>query len=109
MSMFLGIFCLMASLAKPAAAGFVYTERGRRLGVSDIGEGGANGNGILAVDNSGSNFGFGSRGHDIGNNIGKGEYGAIDGRFTRRGLMSNRGTIAKEVIAAGAASKFGLG
>ena len=84
---------MMASLAKPAAAGFVYTERGRRLGVSDIGEGGANGNGLLAVDKSGSNFGFGSGGHDIGNNIGKGEYGAIDGRFTRKGLIRNSFSI----------------
>ena len=28
--------------------------------MSEIGEGGANGNGLLAVDKSGSNFGFGS-------------------------------------------------
>ena len=77
--------------------------------MSKLGEGGANGNGLLAVDKSGANFGFGGGGHDIGKNLGKGEDGAIDGGFTRRGLMSNRGKISKEVIASGAAASFGIG
>ena len=78
-------------------------ERGRHLGVSNLGGGSANGNGLLAVKKSGSNFRLGSEGHGIGNNIGKGEDGDIDGGFTLRGLMSNRLTIKKEVISAGAA------
>ena len=78
------------------------------MDVSKLGEGGANDNGLLVIEKSGANFGFGGRGHDIGKNIGKGEDGAINGRFARRYLMSNRGTISKEVIAAGAAAIFEL-
>ena len=63
--------------------------------MSELVEGGANGNDLLAVEKSGANFGFGGGSHDIGNNLGKGEDGTIDGGLTRRGLMSNRGTIAK--------------
>ena len=90
-------------------SGVVYTEQSRRLVVSKLGKGGANGNGLLAVEKSGSNLGFGGGGHDIGKNLGKGEDGVIDGGFTRRGLMSNRGTIDKEIIAAGVDSRFGIG
>ena len=79
------------------------------MGMSKLGKGGVNGNGLLAVEKSGSNFVFGGGGHDIGKNIVKGGDGAIDGRFTGGGLASNRGTIAKEVISASAASIFGLG
>ena len=75
----------------------------------DLGKDGANWNVLLAVEKSGSNLGFGGGGHDIGKNLGKGEDWAIDGRFTRGRLASNRGTIAKEVISASAASIFGLG
>ena len=42
------------------------------------------------------------------NNIGKGEDRAINNIFTRRGLMSDQGTIAKEVTATGAAAIFGI-
>ena len=82
-------FLFNGVIVKNCGSGVFYTERGRRLGVSELGKGVANGNGLLAVKKSGSNFGFGGGGHDIGNNPGKGEYGAIDGIFTRRGLMSN--------------------
>ena len=61
--------------------------------MSKIGKGGANGNSLLANEKSGANFGFGGGSHDIGKNLGKGEDGAIDDGFTRRGLMINRGTI----------------
>ena len=71
--------------------------------------GGANSNGLLAIDKIGSNFGFGRGGHSIGKNLGKGENGAIDGGFTRRGLMSNIGTITKEVISTSAALGFRIG
>ena len=77
--------------------------------MSDPGEGGANGNDLLDVEKSAANFGFGDGGHNIGKNLGKGEDGAIDGGLTRRGLTSNRETIAKEVIAAGAPLGFGIG
>ena len=96
-------------IGKTCGSGVVYMERGRRLGVSELGEGGVNGNGLLDIEKSGSNFGFGGRGHDIGKNLGKGEDGAIDGGFTRREFMSNRGTISKEVIATGADLRFGIG
>ena len=77
--------------------------------MSDPGEGGANGNDLLDVEKSAANFGFGDGGHNIGKNLGKGEDGAIDGGFTRREFMSNRGTISKEVIATGADLRFGIG
>ena len=101
-------FFLNGVIGKTCGSGFVYTDRGRRLVVSDLGKGGVNGNGLLAVEKSGDNFCFGGKGYDIGKNLGKGEDGGIDGGFTRRGLMSNRGTITKEVIAAGVAEIFGL-
>ena len=44
-----------------------------------VGEGGANGNVLFAVEKSSTNFGFGGGGRDIGKNLGKGEDGAIDG------------------------------
>ena len=100
--------CFDGVIGKTCGSGVVYTEWGRRLGVSELNKGGANGNGLLAVENSGSNFGFGGGGHDIGKNLGNGEDGSNDGIFTRRGLMRNRVTIAKEVIAASADSSFGL-
>ena len=40
--------------------------------MSDLGEGGANGNGLLALEKSGSSFVFNGGGHDIGKNLGKG-------------------------------------
>ena len=70
-------------------------KRGRRLGMSKLSKGSANWNGLLAVEKSWSNFGFGGGGHDIEKNLGKGEDGAIDGGLTIRRLMSNRGTVAK--------------
>ena len=45
--------------------------------MSDPGEGGANGNGLLDVEKSAANFGFGDGGHNIGKNLGRGEDGAI--------------------------------
>ena len=92
--MALGHF-LNGVIRKTCGSGVVYTDWGRWLSVSEIGNGGANGNGFLAVEKSGSSFGFDDGGHDIGNTLGKGEYGAIDGGFIRRGLISNWGTIAK--------------
>ena len=77
--------------------------------MSKIGKGGANGNFFLTVEKSGSNFGFDGGGDDIGKNLRKGEDGAIYGGFTIRGLVSNRGAIAKKVIAASAAASFGIG
>ena len=67
------------SLGKTYSSGVVYMEWGRQLGMSEIGEGDAHGNGLLDVEKSGANFGFGGGGHDIGNNLGKGEDGAIYG------------------------------
>ena len=90
-----GYFLFNGVIGKTCGSEVVYIDRGRRLGVSDLGKGGANGNGLLTVEKSGSNFGFGGGGHYIANNIGKGEDGAIDGRFTRRGLANNMGTIVK--------------
>ena len=90
-----GYFLFHGVIGKTCGSGVVYTEWGRRLGVYELGEGGANGNVLLAIDKSGVNFGFGGGGHKIGQNFGKGEDGAIDGGFTRRGLVSNMGTIAK--------------
>ena len=49
-----------------------------------LGKCSANENGLLAVEKSGANFGFGGRGHDIGNNFVKGEDRDIDGVFSRR-------------------------
>ena len=92
--MALGHF-LNGVIRKTCGSGVVYTDWGRWLSVSEIGNGGANGNGFLAVEKSGSNLGFGGGGHGIGKNLGKGEDGVIDGGFTRRGLVSNMGTIAK--------------
>ena len=84
-----GSFLFDGVIGKTCGSGVVYMERGRRLGVSELEKGGANGNGFLAVEKSGSNFGFVGGGHGTRKNIGKGEDGAIDDGFTRRGLASN--------------------
>ena len=73
-----GYFLFDGVIGKTCGSGFVYTERGRRLGVSELGKAGANGNELLAVEKSGTNFGFGGGGHEIGEDLGKGEDGAID-------------------------------
>ena len=53
MSMALGHF-LNGVIRKTCGSGVVYTDWGRWLSVSEIGNGGANGNGFLAVEKSGS-------------------------------------------------------
>ena len=53
-------------IGRTCGSGVFYTERGRLLGVSDLDEGGVNGNGLLAVEKSGANLGFGGGGHDTG-------------------------------------------
>ena len=104
-----GYFCLMALLAKPAAVE-LSTQSGVKVWACQI---------LARVVQMGMAswqlrtvapiFGFGVGGHDIGKNIGKGGNGDIDGEFTRRGLISIRGMITKELIAASAASSFGIG
>ena len=54
----------MASLAKPAAVELSTQSGVGFWGVSDLDEGGVNGNGLLAVEKSGANLGFGGGGHD---------------------------------------------
>ena len=77
-----GYFLFDGVIGKTCGSGVVYTYQGIQLSMSELDEGGANGNGLLAVEKSSSNFGFGGRGHDTGKNIVKGEDESIDGRFT---------------------------
>ena len=62
------------------SGGIVDLHQGRRLRVTYFVKSDANGHGSLAVEISGSDFGFGRRAHHIAHNFGHGEKRAIGGR-----------------------------
>ena len=66
-------------VGKPLGGGIVDLYRGRRLRVNHFGKSGANGNGFLAVEISGFDFGFGRRAHHIAHDFGHIEKRGIGG------------------------------
>ena len=75
-----GAFFFNGLVGKALGGGIVNLHRGRRLRVTHFGESGTNGHRLLAVDISGSDFGFGRRAHHISHDFGQGKKRAIEGR-----------------------------
>ena len=78
-------------------------DGGGRLGVSDSGKGGTNGESLLAVEEGGSNFGFYSGRHNFAHDVGYGMDGAVEGRTDVGSTGRVRGAVAQEVVPVGAA------
>ena len=66
-------------VGKSLGGGIFGLHRGRRLRVAHFGESGANGHVFLAVEISGSDFGFGRRAYQIAYDFGHREKRAIGG------------------------------
>ena len=71
-------------------SGIVDLHRGRRLGVTHFGESDASGHGFLAVEISGSDFGFSRRAHHIAHDFGHGAKRAIGGWGQRQRFLGIR-------------------
>ena len=77
--------------------------------MTHFGNSGANGDGLLAVEISGSNFGFGRRAHHIVHDFGHSVKRAIRGQGQRRRFQGIERTQSEKEVAARAAAGFRLG
>ena len=65
--------------------------------MSKFGKGGTNGDSLLAVEESGPDFGFHGGQHDVDHYIGDGMDGVVEGRVGVGSMGRVRGVVAQEV------------
>ena len=80
-----------------------------RLAVAKFSEQCADGGGFLSIDISGTDFGFGGRSHDAGNDFGHGGNGSIEPRASCGRLCWIGRRVAEKIMVTGAAAGTGCG